>query len=112
MNRRQEGTEEPLDVGMVWIVVQHFIDQAAKGVVVHDREDTERPVVQLVGRDEAREVRQRPVEVVGIDVDQAKVDALSRGEAPFFEPDLDDLLADGVASLQATMTEDLRIEVR
>jgi len=32
-------------------------------------------------------------EVVGIDVDQAKVDRLNSSEAPFFEPGFDDLLA-------------------
>ncbi|MGN6274230.1 MAG: UDP-glucose dehydrogenase family protein [Protaetiibacter sp.] len=37
-------------------------------------------------------------EVVGIDVDAAKVATLGAGRAPFFEPGLDELLADGVAS--------------
>ncbi len=37
-------------------------------------------------------------EVVGIDVDERKVAALTRGEAPFFEPGLPELLASGVAS--------------
>ena len=36
--------------------------------------------------------------VVGIDVDAAKVEQLGRGAAPFFEPGLDELLRDGVAS--------------
>jgi UDPglucose 6-dehydrogenase len=31
-------------------------------------------------------------DVVGLDVDQDKVDLLNKGAAPFFEPDLDDLL--------------------
>ncbi|MGW9113330.1 UDP-glucose dehydrogenase family protein [Microbacterium sp. NPDC055683] len=35
-------------------------------------------------------------EVVGIDVDARKIDALSRGDAPFFEPDLPELLRAGV----------------
>ena len=30
--------------------------------------------------------------VIGIDIDQAKVDSLSRGEAPFFEPGFSDIL--------------------
>ncbi len=34
-------------------------------------------------------------DVVGIDVDREKVDLLSQGKAPFFEPDLDDLLRSG-----------------
>jgi len=36
--------------------------------------------------------------VVGIDVDQVKVDALSQGRAPFFEPGLPELLARGIES--------------
>ncbi|GAA4776632.1 UDP-glucose dehydrogenase family protein [Microbacterium gilvum] len=35
-------------------------------------------------------------EVVGIDVDVRKIDALSRGDAPFFEPELPELLRAGV----------------
>jgi UDPglucose 6-dehydrogenase len=37
-------------------------------------------------------------DVVGIDVDQHKIDALSKGEAPFFEPGLQEILAAGIAS--------------
>ncbi|MHC2186389.1 UDPglucose 6-dehydrogenase [Rathayibacter agropyri] len=37
-------------------------------------------------------------DVIGIDVDQKKIDALSAGTAPFFEPGLPELLASGVAS--------------
>ena len=36
-------------------------------------------------------------EVIGVDVDEGRVAALSRGQAPFFEPQLDDLLASGRA---------------
>lgn len=36
--------------------------------------------------------------VVGIDVDAAKVDHLGRGLAPFYEPGLDELLQDGLAT--------------
>ena len=36
--------------------------------------------------------------VVGIDVDAAKVGQLGRGAAPFFEPGLDELLRDGIAT--------------
>ena len=36
--------------------------------------------------------------VVGIDVDAAKVEQLGRGAAPFFEPGLDELLRDGIAT--------------
>src|SRR6478735_10337222 len=37
-------------------------------------------------------------DVVGIDVDQRKVEALAQGVAPFFEPGLPELLRDGVAA--------------
>ena len=37
-------------------------------------------------------------DVIGIDVDPAKIEALSAGTAPFFEPGLPELLASGVAS--------------
>lgn len=37
-------------------------------------------------------------EVVGVDVDQRKVEALSHGRAPFFEPGLSELLQAGVAA--------------
>ncbi|WP_164232990.1 UDP-glucose dehydrogenase family protein [Microbacterium hydrocarbonoxydans] len=46
-------------------------------------------------------------EVVGIDIDPRKVDALSRGEAPFFEPGLQDILTEGVASGRLTFTTDI-----
>ncbi|WP_194409379.1 UDP-glucose dehydrogenase family protein [Microbacterium cremeum] len=46
-------------------------------------------------------------DVVGIDVDQEKVDALSRGEAPFFEPDLQELLTAGVRSGRLEFTTDM-----
>lgn len=36
--------------------------------------------------------------VVGIDVDAAKVEQLGRGAAPFFEPGLEELLRDGIAT--------------
>jgi len=46
-------------------------------------------------------------EVVGIDVDEHKIDALSRGEAPFFEPGLQDILTDGIASGRLRFTTDI-----
>ncbi|QAY60620.1 UDP-glucose/GDP-mannose dehydrogenase family protein [Microbacterium protaetiae] len=46
-------------------------------------------------------------EVVGIDVDQAKIDRLARGEAPFFEPGLNEILAEGVASGRLTFSTDM-----
>ena len=46
-------------------------------------------------------------EVVGIDVDQCKIDALSKGEAPFFEPGLPEILSEGVASGRLRFTTDM-----
>ncbi|MDF2993930.1 MAG: UDP-glucose 6-dehydrogenase [Microbacterium sp.] len=37
-------------------------------------------------------------EVIGVDVDKFKIAALSRGDAPFFEPGLSELLRDGIGS--------------
>jgi len=45
-------------------------------------------------------------EVVGIDVDKAKIDALAAGEAPFFEPGLPELLVESVASGRLTFSTD------
>ncbi len=45
-------------------------------------------------------------EVVGIDVDKAKIEALSRGEAPFFEPGLPEILADALATGRLTFSTD------
>lgn len=46
-------------------------------------------------------------EVVGIDVDKEKVENLSRGHAPFFEPELQDILTDGISSRQLTFSTDM-----
>ena len=46
-------------------------------------------------------------EVIGIDVDAAKIASLSRGEAPFFEPGLTDILAAGIASGNLRFTTDI-----
>tara|TARA_R110002020_G_scaffold151687_4_gene328792 strand:+ start:2044 stop:3354 length:1311 start_codon:yes stop_codon:yes gene_type:complete len=46
-------------------------------------------------------------EVIGIDVDAAKIESLSRGEAPFFEPGLTDILAAGIASGNLRFTTDI-----
>jgi len=45
-------------------------------------------------------------EVIGVDTDQSKVDLLSRGELPFYEPGLDTLLADQIKSGRLTFTTD------
>ncbi|MFD5224638.1 UDP-glucose dehydrogenase family protein [Microbacterium sp. NPDC058342] len=46
-------------------------------------------------------------EVVGIDVDANKIASLSRGEAPFFEPGLQEILTEGIASGRLSFTTDV-----
>jgi UDPglucose 6-dehydrogenase len=46
-------------------------------------------------------------DVVGIDVDERKIASLSKGEAPFFEPGLQEILADGIASGRLRFTTDM-----
>jgi UDPglucose 6-dehydrogenase len=46
-------------------------------------------------------------EVIGVDVDQAKIDALSDARAPFFEPGLPELLASANASGRLRFTTDM-----
>ncbi|WP_138443217.1 UDP-glucose dehydrogenase family protein [Sinomonas susongensis] len=46
-------------------------------------------------------------EVVGVDTDAEKVGHLARGFAPFFEPGLEELLADGRANGRLTFTTDM-----
>ncbi|MEJ1088266.1 UDP-glucose/GDP-mannose dehydrogenase family protein [Microbacterium sp. Mu-80] len=46
-------------------------------------------------------------EVIGIDIDPQRVDALSRAEAPFFEPGLPELLRAGVESGALAFTTDI-----
>jgi UDPglucose 6-dehydrogenase len=44
--------------------------------------------------------------VVGIDVDRGRVEQLGRGQAPFFEPGLDELLRDGRTTGRLTFSTD------
>ncbi|PPH90396.1 UDP-glucose 6-dehydrogenase, partial [Rathayibacter sp. AY1D5] len=46
-------------------------------------------------------------DVIGIDVDQKKIDALAAGTAPFFEPGLPELLSSGVASGRLRFSTDM-----
>lgn len=46
-------------------------------------------------------------DVVGIDVDEAKIGALAAAEAPFYEPRLDELLAEVQATGRLTFTTDI-----
>ncbi|WP_458040319.1 MULTISPECIES: UDP-glucose dehydrogenase family protein [Bacteria] len=46
-------------------------------------------------------------DVIGIDVDTDKIAALSRGDAPFFEPGLQQILAEGLATGRLRFTTDI-----
>ncbi|WP_271985722.1 UDP-glucose dehydrogenase family protein [Pseudoclavibacter terrae] len=46
-------------------------------------------------------------DVVGVDVDPAKVAALSAGKAPFFEPGLPELLSEGISSGRLRFSTDM-----
>ena len=48
-------------------------------------------------------------DVIGVDVDAAKIEGLSAGRAPFFEPGLPDLLASGLASGRLAFSTDLEL---
>jgi len=45
-------------------------------------------------------------EVIGVDVNSSKIESLSRGEVPFYEPGLDDLLKSELATGRLTFTTD------
>ena len=53
-----------------------------------------------LGAVHAASMAHRGHEVVGIDVDLARVEALSHGKAPFYEPGFDDLLTAMLATGQ------------
>ena len=46
-------------------------------------------------------------EVVGIDTDKAKIDALAAGDAPFYEPGLPELLDEALATGRLTFSDDV-----
>ncbi|MCK6068104.1 MULTISPECIES: UDP-glucose dehydrogenase family protein [Microbacterium] len=46
-------------------------------------------------------------EVVGVDVDGRKIASLSKGEAPFFEPGLQEILTEGIQSGRLRFTTDM-----
>jgi len=48
-------------------------------------------------------------DVVGVDIDQRKIDILSSGRAPFFEPGLPEILGTASASGRLTFTTDLSL---
>jgi len=46
-------------------------------------------------------------EVVGVDVDEGKIESLSRGEAPFFEPGLPEILTEAIATGRLRFTTEI-----
>ena len=64
---RVESAEERLDVLVGRVVIEDLVEEPLEGAVVDDREDAEGTVIQLVGSDVAREVRQGPAEIIGVD---------------------------------------------
>ena len=46
-------------------------------------------------------------EVTGVDIDAAKVERLKKGESPIYEPGLEELLKQGLASKRLSFTTDL-----
>ncbi|WP_457101803.1 UDP-glucose dehydrogenase family protein [Microbacterium sp. P5_E9] len=46
-------------------------------------------------------------DVVGVDLDERKIAMLTRGEAPFFEPGLPEILTEGIASGRLRFTTDM-----
>jgi hypothetical protein len=60
-----EAAEERLDVLGGGVVVQDLEGEPLEGVVIDDRQDAERSVIELVGCEVTREVRECPVEVLG-----------------------------------------------
>ncbi|MGB8022229.1 MAG: UDP-glucose/GDP-mannose dehydrogenase family protein [Candidatus Nanopelagicales bacterium] len=59
-----------------------------------------------LGATHAAAMAESGFEVLGVDVDPAKIKSLSRGEVPFFEPGLPDLLAKHVGSGRLRFTTD------
>ncbi|WP_125131146.1 UDP-glucose/GDP-mannose dehydrogenase family protein [Microbacterium sp. 10M-3C3] len=47
-------------------------------------------------------------DVVGVDVDSARIETLAAGHPPFFEPGLEELIGEGVASGRLQFTTDLK----
>ncbi|CAB4547145.1 unannotated protein [freshwater metagenome] len=47
-------------------------------------------------------------EVIGVDVDHAKIEMLAQGKVPFYEPDLEDLLAEQIKSGRLKFSKDFK----
>ncbi len=59
-----------------------------------------------LGATHAAAMAETGFEVIGVDVDRAKVAALTRGQVPFYEPGLSELLAKNVANGRLRFTTD------
>ena len=46
-------------------------------------------------------------EVIGFDTEQSKIDLLSKGKVPFYEPDLEELLGEQIKSERLTFTKNI-----
>jgi UDPglucose 6-dehydrogenase len=46
-------------------------------------------------------------EVIGFDTEQSKIDLLSKGKVPFYEPDLEELLANQLKSGKLSFTNNI-----
>jgi GDP-mannose 6-dehydrogenase len=64
-----------------------------------------------VGTVTAAGLASRGHEVVGVDVDTLKVDAISRGESPVVEPGIDTLVREAVAAGRLQATTDARLAI-
>lgn len=78
----------------------------------HAYDPTRRPRVSVVGTGylgatHAVSMATLGFDVVGVDADDSKVEALSAGKAPFYEPGLDDLLAEQLDGGRLRFTTDL-----
>src|SRR6202007_1909424 len=62
-----EPLEERPDIPLRRVVVEDLVAQPLEGAVVHDRQDAEGAVVQLVSGDGPGEAVEGPIEVVGPD---------------------------------------------
>ena len=64
-----------------------------------------------VGTVTAAGLASRGHEVVGVDVDEAKVEAISQGRSPVVEPGIDEMVAEGVASGRLRATTDMNLAI-
>src|SRR5262249_29458952 len=70
MSRDQflQATEKSGDVLVSGVALQDVVEQPALLTSIDGRQDTEGTVIQLVGRQVAREVGQSPIQVIGLNL--------------------------------------------